>query len=104
MSAIGNEDVRRLKITMNDALCMRSVKTVGDFDGERQEHVRLQGPPGNEVLQSLTFKKLHGDEGLTIRLADLVNGADVGVIQCGSSLRFPLKTRQSVRIMRRLVG
>src|ERR1035437_7427742 len=88
---------------MNDAPCMGSVKTVGDFDGERQEHVRLHGPPGNEVLESLTFKKLHGDEGLAGRLADLIDGADAGVIQCGSSLRFPLKTRQSVRIMRRLL-
>src|SRR5664280_1242241 len=88
---------------MNDAPCMGSVKTVGDFDGERQEHVRLHGPPGNEVLESLTFKKLHGDEGLAGRLADLIDGADAGVIQCGSSLRFSLKTRQSVRIMRRLL-
>src|SRR5664279_3495845 len=82
---------------------MGSVKAVGDFDRQRQEAVRLEGSPGNEVLKTLTFKKLHGYEGSAIRHANLINSADVGVIQCGSSLRFPLKARQSVRIMRRLV-
>jgi hypothetical protein len=31
-----------------------------------------------DVLQGLTFQQLHGDERLTILLADVVGGADVG--------------------------
>ena len=40
----------------------------------------------NTVLQGHAVQKLHGDEGLTIVLADFVDGADVGMVQGGSGL------------------
>jgi len=52
------------------------------------------------MLQRYTFQKFHGDERMAVLLADVMNGANVGVIQRGRSLRFALKARQCVRIAR----
>ena len=50
------------------------------------------------------IEKLHHDEGAAIFLADVVNGADVGVIESGSGLRLALKTAQGLRIAGNFVG
>ena len=41
---------------------------------------------------------------LAIGLADVINGADVRMIQCGSRLRFAPKAFESLRIFRQLLG
>jgi len=38
------------------------------------------------------FRKFHGNERLSILHADVVNGADVGMVQGGSGLRLALKS------------
>src|SRR5579872_3925035 len=50
--------------------------------------------PGNQVLQSNPIQELHYDEGFVLVLPDVVNGANVGVIQSRSGLRFALKSGQ----------
>ena len=47
---------------------------------------------------------LHDDEGLTFVLINLVNGADVGMIQGGGSASFPLKALHGLRIAREFGG
>src|SRR5580704_6696388 len=50
------------------------------------------------MLQRHAVEKLHGDESLAFMLANVVDGADVGMIQCRGSLRLPLKPTQGLRI------
>src|SRR5579864_6868379 len=50
------------------------------------------------VLQGHAFEVLHHDESLTARLIDLVNGADIWVIQGGSGARFALKTLEDLGV------
>ena len=56
------------------------------------------------MLQSLAIQELHGDERLTILLADVVNRADIGVIESRCSLRLTLKTGESLGVFGYLVG
>ena len=41
---------------------------------------------------------LHGDKRLAVLLADVVNGADVGMVQRRSRLRLALKASEGLRI------
>ena len=49
-------------------------------------------------------QKLHGDERLPVLLADVVNRADVGVVQCGRGLGFALKAGERLRVSGNLSG
>ena len=62
------------------------------------------GRPDDAVLQRQPVQKLHGDEGLAVLLADVVNGADVGMIQRGGGLRFALETLEGLRVTGDFVG
>ena len=89
---------------MDDALGVRGVERVGDFDGEREQRVQFHRPPGDQMLQRHALQKLHGDERLAVLLADVVDGADVGMIQRGSRLRFALEAAERLGIAGDFVG
>ena len=63
-----------------------------------------QRPAGNKVLQRLPVEKLHGNERPSVVFADFMDGADVRVIQGGSSLRLALEAAQSLRVWRKTVA
>ena len=44
------------------------------------------------MTKRLPFEKLHGDEGAAFEIADIVDGADIGVIECGGSARLAAET------------
>ena len=52
----------------------------------------------------LALQQLHGDEGSPIGLVNLVNGADVRMIQCRSGFGFALKTAECQRATGDFVG
>ena len=66
--------------------------------------VSFQRAPSDPVLKRHAVQKLHGDERLAVLLADVVNRADVGMIQRGSGLRFALKAGERLRVAGNLVG
>ena len=51
----------------------------------------VQRPLFDALVKTLTLKKLHRDERVSVRLADLVDMANVGMAE-GSSLRFSVET------------
>src|SRR5260370_15592279 len=55
------------------------------------------------MLQRQSVQELHGDERLAILLADVVDRADVGMVERGSGLRFALKAGQGLRVARDLI-
>src|SRR5271155_3664036 len=71
--------------------CVRSVERVGDFDSEAQHLVNRHGSVLDVMLQRLAFKKFHGDEVVAILLANVVDSADVRVIERGRGLGLPLE-------------
>jgi len=50
------------------------------------------------VLEGLALEQFHGDEGLAVVLVDLVNRADIGMVEGGGGARFALKPLQCLAI------
>jgi hypothetical protein len=96
--ALGHENILRLDIAVNDAFGVCRIQRVGDLDGQWQQLVEFHCPPINRMLERLSFQKLHGDEGAVVLLADVVNRANIRMIQGRSGLRFALKSGQRLPI------
>ena len=77
---------------------MRGIERIGDLDRQASKNFRLQRAPGDAVLQRQPIQILHGDERLTVLLADVIDRADIGMVQGGSGLRLTLETGQSLGV------
>ena len=66
--------------------------------------VHVHGPSRNAVLQRHTVQELHHDIRLTVFLADVINRADVRVIERGSRLRFSAEPFECLRVVDHIFG
>src|SRR5882762_2860602 len=89
---------------MNDAFRVSRIECVGNLDPERKDDLDLQRTPDNAVLQRHAIQKLHDDEGHSVLLVDLVDGADIRMIQSGGRFGLALKSAQSLRILSNVIG
>ncbi|MGA8104984.1 MAG: hypothetical protein WB869_22710 [Candidatus Acidiferrales bacterium] len=55
------------------------------------------------MLPRLAVQKLHGDERVAMLVVNFVDGADVGMIQCGGGLRLAFEAGESLRIFGNVV-
>ena len=56
------------------------------------------------MLERHTFQKLHSDEGVAVLFTDVVDRADIGMIEGRSGLGLPLKAGQRLVIFGNIVG
>ena len=97
MTALGDKDVGGLDVAVDDPIGMRGIQCVGNLDRQVHKGFGVHRPIRNEMLQRHAIEKFHGDERLPVLLANVVNRADVGMIQRRCSLRFALKAGESLR-------
>ncbi len=83
---------------------MRGIQRVRNLNPQIEQQFHLQRTTGDPVLQRRAFQKFHGDERLAVLLANLINRADVGMVQCGGRARFAPKTFQGLRILGYIEG
>jgi len=81
---------------------MRGIQGVGNLDGEVQQCIDIQRLAFNAPLQCLALQQLHCDEGLASMLPDLMDGADVRMVEGGSGARFATKTLQRLPVLRQV--
>ena len=84
---LGDEDVRRLDVAMDDALRVRGAERFGDLHRQVEHGVELQ-LRRDALAKRLPLEQLHHDEGLAVVLFDVVNRADVRMVQCGGRARL----------------
>src|SRR6266496_2835421 len=89
---------------MNDPFGVRGIQCVGNLDSQVQQCFQFYRPRSYAMLQSYSIQKLHGNERLAVLLADVVNRADVRMIQRRSGLRFALKAGEGLRLPGNIVG
>ncbi len=91
-------------VAMHDPLGVRCVQAVGNLDADFKELGNFQRLAADAVLQRLAFEQFHGDEGAAFVFADVVNGADVGMIEQGSGARFAAEALDGLRVLGNIVG
>ncbi len=87
-AAGGCEDVRRFEVAMNDPFAMRGFERGSDLPGEPQSLSRRKSLRLLTINNRQPVNILHDQ----IIRADIVNLADVGMIQRGNGFGFTLET------------
>jgi hypothetical protein len=89
---------------VNNSFAVGGSECVRNLSPPFKNLLKRQRPSGNVMLQRGAFHKLHGNKRLAILLANLVDRANVGVIQRGSCTRLSTKPFQYLRIVGQVVG
>ncbi len=72
---------------------MSRLERVRNLDSQRQNSLHRQRLARNFMLQRLALHEFHDDEGPAVLFADIVDRADIGMIQCGRGLRLTAKAQ-----------
>ena len=104
VAAISDEDVGGLDVAMNDAFRVGGVERVGDLDAEIEEQFQIEGAAVDAMLQGFAIEAFHCDVGVTVGFADIVNRADVGMIERGGSAGFAAEAFERLRVFSEIVG
>ena len=89
---------------MNDALGVRGFQRLGNLHPQIEKPALRQRFAGNEVLKGAALHQLHCQEGLSLHLVDLIDRADVGMIECRRGTRLPPESRHRRGISRQAGG
>ncbi len=98
MATLGDEDVCRLDVAVDNTFSVSGVERVGDINCNRKQHFEIQRAARDAVLQRDALEIFHRDERPSGFFADVVDRADVRVIQSGGRLRFALKPAERLRV------
>ncbi len=104
VAAVGDKNVCRLDVAVHDALAVRGLERVRHFNAQTQQRFQLQRLTLDQVLEGLATEALHDDEQAPFVLPNLVNGANVGVVQRRSGARLSPETFQGLGILRSFIG
>ena len=101
VTARSDEDVGGFDVAVDDARGMRGVQRVGDLDPTSSTVSSLEWTGGEPILQRRALQILHDDERSPVLLADVVDRADVWVVQRRRRPRFARETAQGLGIASR---
>ncbi len=89
-AALGQHDVPRLQVTMNDAAAVRDGQRFGYGDSDLENFVQRHRAFAQAFRQSFAFEKLHHQVIGAILRSDVVEMADVGMVQRRNGAAFAL--------------
>ncbi len=103
VTTLGDEDVCRLDVAVDDSLYMGGVERVRDLDGKRENLFRFHRTLADPMLQRHSIQKLHGDKRLPVLIVNFRR-----LCRCwGGSERKPpsprAETTEGLDIMRDIV-
>src|SRR5688572_12406333 len=101
---VGDEDVGRLDVAVDDPFTVSRVEGVGYLNTQLDKLMDFQWAGRQTFTEALTLQQLHDDERAALVLADIIDGADVGVVQRRGGSRFGPKTVDRLCIVRQLLG
>lgn len=103
MAAASDEDIGGLDVSMDDALRVCCIQSVGHINGKDQQEFEVHGPAGDRVLQRLAVEEFHGNKSFAVVFPNVVNGADARMIQRGRRLGFAAEAFERLGIVGHVV-
>ena len=76
---LGEHEVRRLDVAVDDPAAVGGGESGGEVTGDAKGLGRFEGAADEEHDESLACEQFHDEEGETLVLADIEQGADVRV-------------------------
>jgi hypothetical protein len=95
-----DENIRRLDVPVNDTLGASGIQPICNLNRQLQHFLQWQRLFFDPVLEGVALHQFHGDEGLAVVLADLVDGADVRMVQRRGSASLALEAFESLTVVR----
>ena len=83
---------------------MRRIERVRNLHGVIEQIFRGHRTALDNMPQRLPFEQLHHDEASPVLLVNVMNGANVGMIQRGSSARLALKALERLLVAGKFIG
>ena len=83
---------------------MGSVQSIGDLDSQIEYRLDFQRLAADPAPERLPIQQFHDNEGSSLGFVNLVDGADVRMIQCRGGFGFTLKTAECLRVFGYIVG
>jgi hypothetical protein len=80
------------------------IESVGNLDSKIKNLLDGESLTMDMLTESFTVNEFHGDEGMVVLFANIINGADAGVIESGRGVRFAAKTLQGLGILLQVIG
>ena len=77
---------------MRDALAMRLVQRIGDLNRDLQCLIQRYGATSEALGERFTLEVFHNEKIRLLLAPDVVQSADVRMIQCGDRLRFTFES------------
>ena len=98
LAVCSEKDIGGLNIAVNDAFRVGGDERICHLDAHVQNLVSFERIAANQLLQAFAFQLLHDDEGVPVVVLDVVNRADVGMIQLGGRSSLALESLQGLGI------
>src|ERR1041385_563681 len=102
LASLGNEDVRRLDVAVNNSLRMSTIEGIGDLLSVAKNLCHRNLLALGQVAQRLAFQQLHHNEVAPFEVAHIMDDADVGMVQrrSGAGLEHKsLKPRAALSLL-----
>ncbi len=85
---LGQKHVFRFEIPVHDSLVVSRGKTRRDLSADLRDLAGREGSRLESLAQRLTLQELHHGEGRALVEAEIMDGEDVRMGECGHRLRF----------------
>ena len=98
MPAIGDEDIRRLDIAVNNAFCVSGIQCVSNLNRQTEQNFCLHRLSADALFQRFAIQKLHGDECFARYARQFHKSCRCSDDSARRRLGFALETAQGLRV------
>ena len=103
-AAFGEHDVAGFEVTMHDTVAVRSLEAVSDFGANAEEQIEREGRFLEAVGESFALEMFHDEVADAVLLANVVEMADIGMIEGRDGAGFAFETFASFGFFGKMRG